>query len=78
MRHPSEDTNNFTGRVNGRLDVLQGMYFVGSGGYQILHEPRSSPDNLNGKTPTEYGLASGSFGYIKDDAIIGVRARWDD
>jgi hypothetical protein len=72
-RYPSEDTDNFTGRVNGRLDVLQGVYFIGSGGYQILHEPRDSPDNLNGKTPTEYRLASGSFGYIKDNAIIGIR-----
>jgi hypothetical protein len=72
-RYVSENTSNFSGSASGRLDILQGMYVNGDGGYQILHEPRGSANAVNGKVPTEYHLAHGEVGYIKDNSIIGIK-----
>jgi hypothetical protein len=72
-RFSSEDVSNFNASVNGRLDILRGMYANANAGFQILHEPRGSPNDVNGKTPTEYQLATFSAGYVKEDAIIGIK-----
>jgi hypothetical protein len=72
-RYTGEDVDNFNAAVNGRLDILSGMTATGSAGYQILHEPRGSPNDVNGKTPTEYHLATFSFGYVKENSIIGIK-----
>lgn len=72
-RYVSENTSNFSGSASGRLDILQGMYVNGDGGYQILHEPRGSANAVNGKVPTEYHLAHGEIGYVKDNSIIGIK-----
>ncbi len=73
MRYSTEDTGNFNASVNGRLDILQGVTANASGSYQILHEPRGSANDVNGKTPTEYHLSNFTFGYVKENAIIGVK-----
>lgn len=72
-RYSSEDVSNFNSSVNGRLDILQGMYADANAGYEILHEPRGSPNAVNGKTPTEYHLATFTFGYVKSNSIIGLK-----
>jgi hypothetical protein len=72
-RYTSEDNDNFNSSVSGRLDILQGMYVDANGGYQILHEPRGSPNDVNGKFPTEYHLAHGEIGYVKENSIIGLK-----
>ncbi len=72
VRYNSEDVDNFSASVNGRLDILDGMYANGSGGYQIEHEPRGSPNSVNGISPTEYHLASATLGYVKDNSVIGL------
>ena len=72
-RYNGEDVSNFNASVNGRLDILKGMTANADAGYQILHEPRGSPNDVAGKTPTEYHQASFSAGYVKDNAIIGIK-----
>ncbi|MDB5395225.1 MAG: hypothetical protein JWM91_2731 [Rhodospirillales bacterium] len=72
-RYSTEDVSNLNAALNGRLDILQGVYANGNAGYQILHEPRGSPNAVNGKTPTEYHLATFSLGYVKENSIIGIK-----
>jgi len=71
--HPTEDNDNYSVSANGRLDILEGMYAKASGGYQLLHEPRSSPNAANGLTPTEYSNTGGSIGFSKENSIIGIQ-----
>ncbi len=72
-KYVSENTSNFNSLVSGRLDILQGMYANANGGFQILHEPRGSPNSVNGKYPTEYHLGHGELGYVKDNSILGIK-----
>lgn len=72
-KYVSENTSNFNSQVSGRLDILQGMYANADGGYEILHEPRGSPNAVNGKTPTEYHLSHGELGYVKENSVIGLK-----
>jgi hypothetical protein len=71
-RYSSEDVSNFNGSVNGRKDIVEGVYINASGGYSLEHEPRGSPNAVNGLTPTEYRLSSASLGFVKDNAIVGI------
>ena len=73
-RYTAEDTSNFSASVNGRKDIVEGVFINASGGYQIQHEPRGSPNSVNGETPTEYHLASFSLGFVKNNAVIGLNA----
>jgi hypothetical protein len=72
-KYVSENISNFNSSASGRLDILQGMYANANGGYEILHEPRGSPNAVNGKTPTEYHVAHGEVGYVKDNSILGIK-----
>src|SRR3546814_510857 len=56
--HDSENYNDYTLATDGRLDVLRDLQLFGGAGYQVRHEPRSSPDNQGGVEPTEYSVAS--------------------
>jgi hypothetical protein len=69
----SENTSNFNSLVSGRYDILQGIYISANGGFQILHEPRGSPNAVNGEFPTEYHVAHGELSFVKDNAIVGLR-----
>jgi hypothetical protein len=72
-KYVSENISNFNSLVSGRYDILQGVYLTASGGYQILHEPRGSPDAVNGEFPTEYHVAHGELGFVKENSIIGLK-----
>ncbi len=68
----SENTSNFNSLVSGRYDILQGVYLSANGGFQILHEPRGSPNSVNGEFPTEYHVAHAELAFVKDNAIVGL------
>lgn len=71
--HDTEDVNNLTAAAQGRLDMLQGVYFTGGGGYQLNHEPRSSPNAaVSGKFPTEYHVVDGNLGFVHDTGRIAL------
>ena len=69
----SENTSNFNSLVSGRYDILQGIYIAANGGFQILHEPRGSPNAVNGEFPTEYHVGHGEISFVKDNAIVGLK-----
>jgi hypothetical protein len=69
----SENISNFNSLVSGRYDILNGVYINGNGGFQLLHEPRGSPNAVNGKFPTEYHVGHGELGFVKDNAVIGLK-----
>ena len=69
----SENTSNFNSLVSGRYDILQGIYISANGGFQILHEPRGSPNAVNGEFPTEYHVGHGELAFVKDNAVIGMK-----
>ena len=71
-KYVSENTSNFNSLVSGRYDIVQGVYINTNGGFQILHEPRGSPNSVNGEFPTEYHVAHGELGFVKDNAVIGL------
>ncbi|SMF21287.1 hypothetical protein SAMN06265365_104207 [Tistlia consotensis] len=60
-----EDYEDFFLKTNGRLDVLRSTTMFGDVNLSKLHEERGSPDDVNGKTPTEYydlnGGVSGAY-----------------
>jgi len=69
----SEDTENFNSLVSGRYDIIQGVYVSANGGFQILHEPRGSPNAVNGEFPTEYHVGHGELAFVKDNAVVGLK-----
>jgi len=71
-QYVSENTSNFNSLVSGRYDILQGIYISANGGFQMLHEPRGSPNAVNGEFPTEYHVAHGEIAFVKDNAVIGL------
>ena len=72
-KYVSENVSNFNSLVSGRYDILQDVYLTANGGYQILHEPRGSPNAVNGEFPTEYHVAHGELGFVKENSIIGLK-----
>jgi hypothetical protein len=72
--HPTENVNNLTGAIAGRLDVQSGVYFTGGGGAQLLHEDRASPNAaIAGLYPTEYHVIDGNAGFVHDTGVLGFR-----
>jgi hypothetical protein len=69
----SENTSNFNSLASGRYDILEGVYINGNAGFQLLHEPRGSPNAVNGEFPTEYHVAHAELGFVKDNAVIGLK-----
>ena len=72
-KYVSENISNFNSLVSGRYDIVQDVYITSNGGYQILHEPRGSPNSVNGEFPTEYHVAHGELGFVKENSIIGLK-----
>ncbi len=68
----SENTSNFNSLVSGRYDILQGININGNAGFQVLHEPRGSPNAVNGEFPTEYHVEHAELAFVKDNARIGL------
>ena len=59
-----ESYQNALANVQGRYDVARGSWFGGYGGVEHLVEPRSSPNNVNGKDPVTFDLfKAGATGY---------------
>ena len=56
--HATENTDDYTIAGTGRLDIARDGTLSVNAGYSRLHEPRTSPDNTFGKTPTAYSLGS--------------------
>ncbi|HUC62231.1 MAG TPA: outer membrane beta-barrel protein [Alphaproteobacteria bacterium] len=52
--HDTEDYQDYSGSIGGRYDISHASNFKSDAEYAHLHEDRSSPDNVNGKTPTTY------------------------
>lgn len=74
----SENTTDAHAAVNGRLDMLRDIYFLGGMQYQRLHEDRSSPNSITGqKNPTEYQIAGGGLGYVHETGRLGFRIDGD-
>jgi hypothetical protein len=69
----SENTSNFNSLVSGRYDILDSVYINGNAGFQLLHEPRGSPNAVNGEFPTEYHVGHAELGFVKDNAVVGLR-----
>ena len=62
--HAGEDYDDLVVTGNGRLDLDRNDTLNADTSYSNLHEPRTSPDNTFGKTPTLYSLEQvhlGSF-----------------
>ncbi len=56
-KHGSENRTDWNVGAKGQLDVLRGAVIDGATSYQVLHEPRSSPNEPgNAARPTEYSL----------------------
>lgn len=71
-RQTSNNENNFSADVDGRLDILTDTYMTGGIGYRLAHEPRTSANTvLNQKYPTEYQLTTGKLGFVRERGIFG-------
>lgn len=78
VRYWDYDDENFTDytlSTDGRLDVLRDFRLFAGAGYQVRHEPRSSPDNQGGTEPTEYSVLGGNVAAEKDFNRLSLR--WD-
>jgi hypothetical protein len=64
LKNSSENVENLAVAADGRLDIRTGEYLSVGGGYQSLHEDRSSPDDNLGRFPTAYTVAGGRLGYV--------------
>lgn len=71
--HDSENYTDYTLSADGRLDVLRDFRLYGGAGYQIRHEPRSSPDNQGGVEPTEYTVYGANAGAEKEFNRLSFR-----
>lgn len=70
----SENRTDATFSGNGRLDILYNVYFTGSLSYQLLHEPRTSPDSVaDAKSPIAYDKLSGAFTFLRDPGRLGLK-----
>lgn len=58
----NENYEDFTLGTSGRLDVTRDTQLFGALSYRLLHEERSSPDDVGGREPTRYSIASAMLG----------------
>jgi hypothetical protein len=63
----TENTEEYTLGVNGRLDIERGSNIAGSLQYQALTEPRTAPTSpAAARAPVEYTLVSGNLTGVKE------------
>lgn len=72
MDYDDENFNDYTLSADGRFDVLRDFRLLGGAGYQVRHEPRSSPDNQGGTEPTEYSVTGANLGAEKEFNRLSV------
>jgi hypothetical protein len=70
-QNPAEDVEDAAVEAEGRLDIATGEYIRLDGGYQRLHEDRSSPEDNLGRFPTVYTVASGRLSYVRSQSRVG-------
>jgi len=64
----SEDFEDATISANGRVDIVRDAFVSGGATLNKFHEDRGSPDEVNGKFPTEYMVFS---------PTVGAANRWN-
>lgn len=69
----SENFTDYTLSADGRVDVLRDFRLFAGAGYQLRHEPRSSPDNQGGTEPTEYSVTGANLGVEKEFNRLSFR-----
>jgi hypothetical protein len=73
LTQPSENVNNVAVAAIDRVDLSSNAYLLGAGGFQLLHEDRGALVAVNGRTPTEYTVASGSASFVIEPSPLGLR-----
>src|SRR5262249_39417527 len=63
----------YTVSTDGRLDIQRDARLLGATGVRIRHEPRFSPNDLGGRTPTEYQDYFGTVAGEKEFNRLSVR-----
>jgi len=77
-KHTTENTNNVTVAAQGRFDIQRDEYIEAGAGLQLSHEDRSSPDaSVSGKYPTQFTVADGNIGFVRNIGIIGASITGD-
>jgi hypothetical protein len=75
----SEDTEEYTLAVNGRLDIVHGSNISGSLQYQALTEPRTSPQSpASAVKPIEYSLLTSKLTGVKEFNRLRLTGRLSD
>ena len=59
----TEDYEDLVLNLSARIDVKTGKYFTVQAASAILHEDRSSPEDVDGIQPTQFDINSLGFGY---------------
>lgn len=74
----TENTEEYTFGINGRLDVERGSNIAGSLQYQKLTEPRSAPTSPSAaRAPVEYTLTAGNLTGVKEFNRLRLIGRLD-
>lgn len=69
----SEDYDDFTLGIDGRLDIRRTTNVFGGVDFRELHEDRGSPDDVNGISPTEFDVGSANVGYFQRFGRLSVQ-----
>jgi hypothetical protein len=78
QKHTTENVNNVTVAAQGRFDIQRDEYIQGGAGMQLSHEDRSSPNaSISGKYPTQFTVADGNIGFVRNIGIIGASLTGD-
>jgi hypothetical protein len=75
--HSSENYNDAVLLAQGRIDVVQGSWITLRAGYQHLINPRGSPDDVNGSSPTAFDVYSGGISAYRGVGIINAQVDYD-
>ncbi len=71
----SEDYDDFTLGIDGRLDIRRTANVFGGVDFRELHEDRGSPDDVKGISPTEFDVRSADIGYFQRFGRLSVRVQ---
>jgi hypothetical protein len=78
QKHTTENVNNVTVAAQGRFDILRDEYIQGGAGVQLSHEDRASPNaSIGGKYPTQFTVADGNLGFVRNIGILGAQLTGD-
>lgn len=70
--HTGEDYVDYHAGTDGRLDITHNHQLTGAFSFRHEHEDRSSPDDVQGKTPTEYDLFRSEVGSLNQYGRFSV------